>query len=417
MGSECLFLETGAFGYGARAGDCARALGYAPVLLARDPAEYSRGVVDVVPHMDEVVMIDTLDIAKLLRFVIERKPAVIIGIDDFRVLSAALLADYAGLRDPALTEGLVNVRYKDRMRARLAGTEFALPYTVHDVDTDPPRTSSVGYPCVVKPVDEGGSYGVRICDDEAAFTEAIAGLVQSLGTPNIRGYRSSRRVLVEAFLPGQEYSAEAAYDPAAERWRLVGVTRKLVTEPPFCVEVGHVFPAAAITPELHAKIEDALHRILTELGLRNTTAHAEFKLDGDRFRLIEVNPRVGGDMIPELIESALGIDLISVMVRLQANHPIDGMLTPDRKLVAGIRFIMPPRAGVVTELRVPPEPAAGEVRRLLPALPRTVAGVTSSYDRMGFVVVAAENEAALHAALDGFVAGCEFVYEDEPAPA
>jgi biotin carboxylase len=411
MERDCLFLETGMFGYGARAGDCARALGYRPVLLARDPDEYAHGVIDVRPHMAEIVMVDTLDIAKLLRIVVDRDPAVVIGIDDFRVLSAALLANFAGLRDPALTQGLVNVRFKDRMRARLADSEFAVPYAVHDVDLDPPAASAVGYPCVVKPVDEAGSFGVRICNDAAEFAQAVGALATSLGTPNGRGYRSARTILVEAFIPGQEYSAEAAYDPATEHWRLVGVTRKLVTEPPFAVEVGHVFPAA-LPRETHAMVEAALDRALLRLGLRHTTAHAEFKLEGDRFSLIEVNPRVGGDMIPELVESALGIDLISVLVRLQAGHPIDGMLAPTRHLVAGIRFLTPPRPGVITALHAPPDPIPGEVRRQLPGLPRTITGVTSSYDRLGFVVATAADEAALQASLDGFVAACRFEYQE-----
>jgi biotin carboxylase len=411
MERDCLFLESGMFGYGARAGDCARALGYRPVLLARDPQEYAHGVIDVRPHMAEVVMVDTLDIAKLLRIVLERDPAVVIGIDDFRVLSAALLANFAGLRDPALTPGLVNVRFKDRMRARLADTHFAVPHAVYDLDRDVPGTSVVGYPCVVKPVDEAGSSGVRICHDPAGFAQAVGALDASLGTPNGRGYRATRTILVEAFIPGQEYSAEAMYDPAQGHWRLVGVTRKLVTEPPFAVEAGHVFPTA-FPPQTQARIEADLDQALLRLGLRQTAAHAEFKLDGDRFRLIEVNARIGGDMIPELVESALGIDLISAFVRLQAGHPIEGMLTPTRRLVAGIRFIMPPRPGTITALHVPPEPLPGEVRRQLPNLPRTIASVASSYDRLGFIVATAADERALEAALDGFVAACRFEYQE-----
>jgi biotin carboxylase len=193
------------------------------------------------------------------------------------------------------------------------------------------------------------------------------------------------------------------------------VTRKLVTEPPFCVEVGHVFPAA-LGPEVRTRIAAWLDRLLTHLELRDTAAHVEFKLDGERLRVIEVNPRVGGDMIAELVESALGVDMVSIIVRLQAGHPLDGMLTPTRDLVAGVRFLMPPKPGVITALRVPPEPVPGEVRRVLPKLPRTIAGIESSYDRLGFVVVAAEDEHAMQAGLDRFVAGCEFVYEEERAP-
>ena len=393
MERDCLFIEAGMSGYGARAAECARALGYRPVLLARNPAEYAASVIDPRPYMDEVVTVDTFDTAKLLRIVVERRPAALIAYEDFRLLHGALLRAYAGLRDSAAIEGLVNVRFKDRMRARLAGTEFDHPYAVHELAQGVPRASAVGYPCVVKPVDDGGSSGVRICADEAEFAAATSELARALVAPSGRGFRSTPAILVEAFIPGQEYSAELAYDPAAARWHLLGVTRKLVTEPPFAVEVGHVFPAA-LAPEVRARIAAALERLLAQLDLRDTAAHVEFKLDGERLRIIEVNPRVGGDMIAELVESATGVDLVSLIVRLQAGRPVDGLLAPTRDLVAGVRFLVPPRPGVVTELRVPPEPVPGEVRRVLFALPRTIGGVESNADRLGLVVVAAENERA-----------------------
>jgi hypothetical protein len=408
---DYLLLESGVFGYGAMAAQCARALGFRPVLLARDPQEYAGALIDPRPHVDEVIAVDTFDVAKLLRISLERRPAGVLGFDDFRQLPAAVLARFAGTGDPGLAQGLVNTRFKDRTRQVLADTEFALPFSVHDLDRDPPRASAVGYPCVVKPVDEAGSTGVRICADEAEFGEAVRALGEALGAANARGYRSSRGILVEAVIPGPEYSAEVAYDPSEGRWRLAGATRKLVTPPPFCVEAGHVFPAP-FDPPTAAAVESALDRMLQHLGLRNTVAHVEFKLDGERVRLIEVNPRPGGDMIVELVKCALGIDLMDAIVRLHAGLPLGDLLTPTRRRVAGVRFLFPPRPGIVTDLRVPRDPVAGEVRRRLPVLPRTVRAVSSSAERMGFVVAVADDEAGLEDALERYVAGCEFVYQD-----
>ncbi len=406
---DYLIVESGFFGVGALAAQHARRLGYRPVLLARNPAEYAGAVLDPRPHVDEVLTVDTFDVAKLLRIALERRPAGVLGFDEFRLVPAAVAARFAGTGEPGLAEGMVNVRFKDRMRALLAGTEFDLPHRAHDLARELPRSSAVGYPCVVKPVDESGSFGVRICADEAEFGAAIRLLSELLQGPNGRGYHSARTVLVEALVPGPEYSAEVAYDPAARRWRLVGVTRKLVTPPPFCVEVGHVFPAL-LGAGLAEAVESALDRLLGLLGLRGTIAHVEFKLDGERVRVIEVNPRPGGDMIVELVRCARGIDLIEVMVRLHAGLALDGLLEPTRRRVAAVRFLFPPRPGTVSALR-PPAPVAGEVRRWLTGVPRTVQAASSSLDRLGFAVVEGGDERGVEDALASYVAGCEFVYQ------
>jgi len=94
----------------------------------------------------------------------------------------AALLEWIGVRfTGAGSECLALCRRKDRVNPLLAAAGIAVP-------------RSGGFPCIVKPADEDGSYGVwtgSICENAAEIERA-------------RSYLKGR-VLVEEFLPGREF--------------------------------------------------------------------------------------------------------------------------------------------------------------------------------------------------------------------
>ncbi len=75
---------------------------------------------------------------------------------------------------------------------------------------------------------------------------------------------------------------------------------------------------------------------LRVLGLGWGTAHVELRLGPAGPTVIEVNPRLAGGLIPELVRSSLGIDLVRQTVRAAAGRVPD--LEPARARGAAIRF-------------------------------------------------------------------------------
>ena len=78
---------------------------------------------------------------------------------------------------------------------------------------------------------------------------------------------------------------------------------------------------------------------LRALGLGWGPAHVELRLTQDGPRIVEVNPRLAGGMIPRMVEEALGIDLIEHVVadRRRAGR---GRSRPARSRAASIRFLL-----------------------------------------------------------------------------
>ncbi|WP_411574860.1 ATP-grasp domain-containing protein [Streptomyces fradiae] len=207
-------------------------------------------------------------------------------------------------------------------------------------------TMTIGYPAVLKPAAFAGSIGViRIDRPEQlpdAFTFASAGAGQS---------REDTAVLVEEYLDGPEISVECVTHRG--QTTAVAVTRKSLGPPPYFEETGHT-----IDPDdpLLAQVAPVAAAAIKALGITDGVQHVEMRLVDGRPRLIEVNARIGGDMIGHLVHLATGIDLPKAAADLSCGRTPD--LTPTRHETAGIRMLYPTASGTLTQRHINQEFAA-----------------------------------------------------------
>jgi biotin carboxylase len=413
--STIAFVDTNSAGNGTRAMLAAQERGHRAHFLARDPDEYRSHAINPLEVADEVTVVETLDAVKLLRALDGRQDHVaVMAFDELRVVQAAMAGELLGVPVNPTPAAMLRVRFKDRMRSALDGTRWAIRWALCDCDA-PPQRSPVGYPCVVKPVDEAASVGVRVCRDDEDFELAVAGVREVVAVPNGRGYRLLHRFLVEELLDGTEFSAELAWDAHAHEWRLLGYTTKDLSAPPSRAEVGHVFPHTFGAAEDERLLAE-LRAILAHLGLRDTVVHAEFRLDGDVLRLIEVNPRPGGNRIGELMAMTVGVHLADVHLAAhlgQVEPLLDGATAPGG--FAGIRFALPDRPGLVTDIEVEPTPEDGDVVALrTAATPRRVGDRIDNEAYLGHVVAHGATAAVVERRLRAHVRRIRPRYAAEP---
>jgi argininosuccinate lyase len=191
-------------------------------------------------------------------------------------------------------------------------------------------------PVVVKPTMGSGSVGVRLCyTAQEAFDHASI-LLQR--TVNERGMPLPSELLIEEYLVGQEYSVETFGEA------VLGITRKHVSSEPFFVELGHDFPAD-LPPEIHDSMARVAQQGLQALGLNWGPAHVEIRLTPKGPAIVEINPRLAGGFIPEIMRLAFGIDIVRETVRLVVGERT--RIRPVRDGHASIRFLTPSCAGII----------------------------------------------------------------------
>ncbi|MFJ6515814.1 pyridoxal-phosphate dependent enzyme [Streptomyces sp. NPDC091406] len=392
-----LFVEANTSGTGVQALRTAAGLGLTAVLLTAKPERYA--------GLDgtgcEVLVCDTNDLPALRGLIQQHfRREEIAGItttSDFYVPTVAALADWLGL--PGNPEDAAAAcRNKARLRETLATAGVGQPRFA--VVTDEARTAGavaeVGLPCVVKPADDSGSNDVLLC---TTVEEAVAHAARVLAVhTNVRGLPTARTVLVEEYLDAPEYSVEMFSEDGEAV--CVGVTAKHLTGLPHFVECRHLFPAE-LPDAVREELAETVRRALKAVGIRTGPTHTEVKLTEHGPAVVEINPRLAGGMIPELIRLATGSDLLEQQIRAAAALPVD--LAADRSGHAGIQFLLADRPGTLEAVAGADEARALDGVERVTVTAREGAAVRppqNAYDRLGHIVAAGAGSAEVTDALD-----------------
>jgi cysteine synthase A len=276
--------------------------------------------------------------------------------------------------------------------AALAVPRFEVATDEREVDR---AVAAVGVPCVVKPVDDSGSNNVVLCHD-AATARRHARIV--LGTrANVRGQAHAGAVLVEEYVAGPEYSVEMFSNDGV--LACLGVTAKTTMAEPYFVECRHEFPAR-LPDAARDEIVAAVRAVLAATGITWGVTHTEVRLSPAGPVVMEVNARPAGGMIPELIRLATGVDIVEQHLRVLGGLPVD--LEQVRAKHAGIAFLTAQREGrlegVAGTGAAAAVPAVEQV--VVTARPgATVRPPRSAYDRLGYVIAAADSPERVRTAL------------------
>jgi biotin carboxylase len=253
--------------------------------------------------------------------------------DEGRIHATSHVAGALGLPngDPATVWRL---RDKAQTRAALeeAGVPQPLSVPVKTLEEALIAADKVGYPAILKPRGLGASLGVVRVDNPEELRSRFA-FTYGTKAPDPVVYASDHPVLVEQCVTGEEISVDSVVQDG--KVTPLFLARKVVGYPPYAEEVGHFVDAAdplLADPALTTALQDT-H---TALGFLDGWTHTEFMLTASGPQLIEVNGRLGGDMIPYLGMLATGIDPGILAASVACGHTVDPVPTTHR--VAAIRF-------------------------------------------------------------------------------
>lgn len=248
------------------------------------------------------------------------------------------------------------------------------------------------YPVIVKPRDNSGSRGVKLCRNrtelEASMNEAFE--VSKLDT-----------VLVEEFIEGQEYSIEGLHHDGKSE--VIQFTEKRTTEFPYNVELGHIQPAN-ISEKNKQTIRDIISKIGTALHFENCPSHTELKINDRGIFVIETSPRLGGDYITStLTPLSTGINMEDELLRIALGQTVAPQ--PCCQQYSSVRFFAFPEGSVIRTA-----PGVDFVKdwphvvdfsfTLKPG--DCVNRITSSLNRYGHIILQTGNRSAIDEAFDKY---------------
>jgi biotin carboxylase len=195
----------------------------------------------------------------------------------------------------------------------------------------------VGYPVILKPRNLGASMGVRKVDGPADLA-AMYAVTDGIRMSGIREF--DEYVIVEEFVEGPEIAIDSVFFEG-ECQPIVVAHKILGTEPPYEFdEQGH--DVRADDPLLtDPELVGALERSHAAVGFRNGVTHTEFKLTPRGLCLVEINARMGGDLIPYLGYLTSGYDESLAAADVAAGRR-PAPVVRGGHLAASVRFACPP---------------------------------------------------------------------------
>lgn len=333
-GAEWLVLiESNTTGSGRLFCVCGKRLGLRPVVFTRDPARYPYIAVD---HLDHVV-VDTSDPDAVLAACarLGGRVAGVTSSSEYSIAVASEAARALGLphQDPAAVRACRD-KHLQRRRLRAAGIPGAAFAAAATPEAAAAAAAEIGLPVVVKPVAGSGSVATRKCAILDEVRTAARTVLDS--SPAELGLPAQEAVIVEEYVAGPEFSVETLGE------QVIGIVAKRLGPEPHFVEIGHDFPAP-LAPAAAREIREVALAALHALGLGSGPAHVELRMTDDGPRLIEVNPRLAGGMIPRMVEEACGIDMTFQTVADAA--ALGKVARRSRAAAASIRFLVAGRGG------------------------------------------------------------------------
>ena len=284
--------------------ETAKKLGYETVLCDYLPDNPGMA------HADRFYQVSTTDKAAILNVAKQEGiHGIVAYASDPAAPTAAYVAEQMGLPgNPAdSVEILCN---KDRFRRFLAENGFNAPQSQGYAREDDVLGSLEKFrlPVIIKPVDSSGSKGATVLHDWAGVEEALDFAFS---------FSRCKRIIIEEFIEKKHPYLIGGdlfvVDGVVRMWGLMNCHRDSAVNP--LVPVGKSFPLM-LEPQDTAAVRRTLQEMVDRLGIRCGAMNVELVVDAQgRVWPIDVGPRNGGNMIPDLLGLIFGVDVVELTVR------------------------------------------------------------------------------------------------------
>lgn len=323
--------------------ETAKSLGLFTVLcdyLPDNPGQY---------YADKFYQTSTTDKDAILKIAQDEAVKYIIAYaSDPAAPTAAYVAERMGLPTNPYhaVETLCN---KDLFRRFLSCHGFNTPKAkgYRDKESAIAGISGFCFPIIIKPVDSSGSKGATVLRD-------IGGLDQAIDFAF--SYSRVHRIIVEEYIEKKHPYLIGGdifvNNGKVIQWGLMNCHRDKSVNP--LVPVGKSYPPILQSSDLQA-VKDTLQRLVSELNIKFGPMNVELIIDSSNHVFpIDIGPRSGGNMIPDLLGLIFNCDLVEMSIRAAMGQDV-GNITGEGRLYFATLNLHSNRNGIFDHVVFSPE--------------------------------------------------------------
>ena len=319
--------------------ETAKRLGLCTILcdyLPDNPGQY---------HADKFYLVSTTDKEAILQIAQDEGVSYIIAYaSDPAAPTAAYVAEKLNLpTNPySAVQTLCN---KDLFREFLSSHGFNTPRAVGFTSKEDALDNIKNFtlPIIIKPVDSSGSKGATVIRGEEDIETAIDFAFT---------FSRSHRIIIEEFIEKKHPYLIGGdifvSDGKVIQWGLMNCHRDSSVNP--LVPVGKSYPPLLDNHDIQA-VKDTLQRLVTELGIRFGPMNVELIVDANnRVFPIDIGPRSGGNMIPNLLGMIFNCDVVEMSVRSAMGESVGSEMSDGEPFYATLN-LHSSKAGIFEEVK------------------------------------------------------------------
>lgn len=194
----------------------------------------------------------------------------------------------------------------------------------------------LGFPAVIKAVDNSGSRGVIRVNSMEEVNDAYLQACHYTDMPYL---------LIEEFIDALEIGIDA-FVLDHTLCLMLPHDKYVYSSNQVTIPVGHHFPYSC-SPKLLEVLTEQMQRAIIATGMNDCPINADVFVKGDQAFVIEVGGRSGATCIPELISMHCGFNYYEKMIRAALGEHVDFSFEQQKPCMA--KLIFSKKSGVVTD--------------------------------------------------------------------
>ena len=219
----------------------------------------------------------------------------------------------------------------DKSRQRIIFAKNKLPQPNFEVITNyheaQKAANCIGYPLILKPVDNSGSRGVGLIENEGELETGFA---------HARQNSKCGTVIIEKCEGGLELTIEGLSVNGKHYILAISDKEKPLSAPTAATQLAY---PADITTDQENQVKQLICSAYDAVGVDNTPTHSEIILTESGLKIVEIGCRGGGFYVfTRVVEAASGYDVVGNWTRLCAGDPVEHVQVQTRGVV--LRFMI-----------------------------------------------------------------------------
>ena len=285
-----------------------RQMGHFCIALDGNPASESFALAN------KSYVCSTTDLEAVLKIAREEQiDGIMTYASDVAAPTAAYVAENMGLpTNPYVSVDIMTDKAKTRLFMEQNGFHVPKSRETKTLAEAVETAREIGFPVIVKPTDASGSKGVTRVDAPEGLEEAFAYAM---------GFSRSKTVIVETFLVRDGYQIDAdcfMYDGELVYFNPMDQHQdKIAPYSPIGISAPSI-----LGEERRQKAFAEVRRFLKLLNMRFGEYNVEYIFDAQgRIYILEIGPRSGGNLIPDVIREGTGFDIVQANVMAHLGEP------------------------------------------------------------------------------------------------